>query len=114
MLESDIVGFARECVKILEEKKSENVLLLDLRKVNSYLDYFVISTGNSLIHCRSLAKEVKKLFAKNGLKERNKSSLDSGWIILDYSEIIVHIFIQEMRDYYSLERLWGDAEFLSH
>ncbi len=110
--EQEIVNIARECTKTLSDKKAMDVLLIDLRKINSYLDYFVISTGNSFIHCTALAKEVQKFFKEKGFKEMSNARLDTGWVALDYSEIVVHIFTQEMRDFYQLEKLWADAEIL--
>jgi len=110
--DEDIQNVARGCAAFLEEKKGRDILLLDLRRVNSYLDYFLIATGNSLIHCRSLAREAQKFLDVNGLKERTRSKLDTGWIVLDYNELVIHIFTEETRDYYQLEKLWADAERL--
>ncbi len=108
----DIIIIAKECSKILLEKKAQDVLLIDLRSINNYLDYFIILTGNSFIHCKSLAKEAQKYFATISIEERTKSRLDTGWVVLDYNDIIVHIFTQETRDYYQLEKLWADGEFI--
>ena len=58
----EIINIARECSKLLSSKKASDVLLMDLRKINSYLDYFIIATGNSFVHCRALAKELQKFF----------------------------------------------------
>lgn len=111
--EDEIVETFRECARLLEEKKGVDVVLMDLRGVNSYLDYFLIATGNSRIHCRSMARELDKLVHSRGLRGRLKPDYESGWIILDFNELIVHIFTQEMRDYYQLEKLWGDAKKIS-
>ncbi|MBN1534983.1 MAG: ribosome silencing factor [Spirochaetes bacterium] len=99
----------RECAVLLEEKKGENIAILDLRGVNSYLDYFLIVTGNSHVHCRSLARGVMKLMASRNRSARNKADLNSGWIILDFDEIIIHIFTEDLRGFYQLEKLWSDA-----
>ena len=112
--DNEIIDIAKECSKLLIEKKAKDVLLLDLRKVNSYLDYFVITTGNSFIHCKALAMEMQKFFKSNNLKERTKSRLDTGWIALDFNEIVIHIFTEEMRAFYQLEKLWADADFLDY
>ncbi|MDY6969211.1 MAG: ribosome silencing factor [Spirochaetota bacterium] len=112
MREKRIVDITKDCAKILLEKKAQDVLILDLIDINSYLDYFVISTGNSFLHCRSLAKELLKFLKMKGIKERNKSKLNSGWIVLDFNEIVIHIFTQEMREYYQLEKLWADANYI--
>jgi ribosome-associated protein len=110
--DAKILNLAGECGKLLINKKAKDVLLIDLKKVNSYLDFFIIATGNSFIHCRTLAKEVQRFFKITKFAERTKTRLDSGWIALDYSEIVVHIFVQELRDYYQLEKLWADADFI--
>lgn len=103
----------KDCSKVLADKKAMDITVMDLRKINSYLDYFIISTGNSHIHCVALAKEIQRYFKSIDYTDKLKPRLDSGWIALDYSEIVVHIFTEELRNYYQLEKLWGDAEFLS-
>jgi ribosome-associated protein len=108
--EKEIVDLAKSCARLLDEKKARDTVIVNLMKIHSYLDYFVISTANSLIHCRSLAREVRELFKNAGLNERSRTQAESAWIGLDYSEIVVHIFTKEMRDYYQLEKLWADAD----
>jgi ribosome-associated protein len=112
--EEDIVSFAKDCARLFDERKAKDIILLNLMKINSYLDYFLISTANSHMHCRSLAKEAQKFFHASGISERSKSNLDSGWIVLDYNEIVIHVFTQEMREYYQLEKLWADAEQIKY
>ena len=107
--DTDIIEIARGCAELLDGKKARESVLLDLRGVNSYLDYFIITTGNSQVHCKSLARDVMQYFNSRGLNEHSRPDLNSGWIVLDYSEIIIHIFTEEMRLYYRLEKLWADA-----
>lgn len=104
-----IIEAAKRCRDAINEKKGEKIMLLDLRKVSSYLDYFLIANGNSRTHLRSLAKDVQKFFADTGLVSRGVSDLSSEWIVLDYSEIVVHLFTEEARSFYDLEKLWADA-----
>ena len=111
--ENEIIEIAKNCAGILNEKKAENVVLLDLRQINSYLDYFVIATGNSHIHCTALAKELQKYLKGIDFIGMGNPRLDTGWIALDYNEIVIHIFTKELREYYQLDRLWGDAHFIS-
>jgi ribosome-associated protein len=99
---------------VLEEKKGTDIVIMDLRGVNGYLDYFLITTGNSRVHCRALARELERFVNTQDLSQRNKPDYESGWIILDFNELIVHIFTQEMREYYQLEKLWGDAKKISY
>ncbi len=103
------IDMIKKCINTLKDKKAIDPVALDLREVNSYLDYFIIATGNSHMHCRSLAKEVRKFFSEQGISEMGKPDLDSGWIALDYADIIVHIFTEDLRVYYQLEKLWADA-----
>jgi len=112
--ENEIIDIAKNCAKVLAGKKAEDILLMDLREINSYLDYFIICTGNSHIHCTALAKEIQKYFKEINFKGLANPRLDTGWIALDYNEIVVHIFTGELRDYYQLERLWGDADFIAY
>lgn len=108
----NVIELSRGCASLLDEKKAKYIRLLDLRDINSYLDFFIICTGNSLIHCKALAKEAQRYFKKAGLKEKNRPNMMSPWIALDYDEIVVHIFTEETRDYYQLEKLWADAKTL--
>jgi ribosome-associated protein len=107
---NETIHIAKECLVHFDEKKAIDPLLMDLRKVNSYLDFFLIATGNSQIHCRSLARDIVKFLNARGIKEYGRHDLNSEWIILDFGDLIVHIFTEETRSYYQLEKLWADAE----
>lgn len=109
---NDVVDIAKSCAQVLDEKKALSYVFMDLREINSYFSYFLIAVGNSHTHCKSLAKEIRKYFDKTGLKEKSKPDLNSGWIILDYGYIIIHIFTEEMNTFYQLEKLWGDAKII--
>ncbi len=103
---------AVECIKLLEEKKAENTILLDMKAVNNYFNYFIITTGNSIIHNKAIYKELKKFFSESEINLLNKPDNDSPWIVMDYNDLVIHIFTSEVRDYYQLERLWSDAQVL--
>ena len=107
-----VISLGRECLSLISEKKGENAVFLDLREVNSYLDYFIICTASSKSHCRALAKDIEQFYFERGQKPRMRPDYDSEWVILDYYGLIIHIFTQEMRSYYDLDRLWADAEKL--
>ncbi len=101
----------KRIVEILQDKKGLDITLLDLRKLTDTSDYFLLTTGTSEQHVRSLASELREKLAEIGEKPWHVEGADSGrWILLDYVHFVVHIFRQEARDFYSLERLWGDAE----
>jgi ribosome-associated protein len=97
---------------LLDEKKAIDYFIMDLKEVNSYLEYFLIVTGNSHVHCKSLTKDLRKIFNEGGYKEKNRPEYDSSWIVLDFGEIIIHIFTQDTKDYYQLDKLWADAKFI--
>lgn len=102
------ISLLRECKAFLVDKKADNVVALDLMQVNSYLDYFIIATANSRLHARALASELQ-IFLRGRLVLRYMPEIDTGWVVLDYNEVIFHIFLQEEREYYNLEKLWADA-----
>jgi len=109
---NDRASLAVECGRFLDSKKGRDVMVMDLKQVNSYLEYFVIATGNSHIHCKALARDIREFLLEKGFRERGRASLETDWIVLDFSDIIIHIFTQEQREYYSLEKLWADSIIL--
>ncbi|PJZ69616.1 ribosome silencing factor [Leptospira perolatii] len=100
--------------KIMMDKKCEEITILNLESVNSYLSYFVICTVNSSVQANAVAREIKKALKSFKLphKETDKTgaSASSGWTLLDYGDFIVHIMTPEKREFYNLDRLWRDAE----
>lgn len=98
---------------ILEDKKGQDILVLDIGQISVVADYFVIASGGSFIHTKALADEVEKKLLEQGLDLRGKEGYDDGkWILLDFYDVVVHIFYKPEREYYMLERLWADAERL--
>ena len=99
------------CGELASNKKAEDIVVLDLRDISTFTDFFVICSGTSEPHLKAIAGEVE-----TRLKEDyhiNASAVDgfpaSQWIVLDYLQVVVHIFHSEKREFYSLESLWGDA-----
>ena len=105
---------AKICAITLDEKKSEDILLIDLKDVNTYLDLFLIATGSSQIHCRGLYRELSKKMKELKFRERNRPDTGSNWIIMDYDELVIHLFTREAREYYRLENLWADAGIIDY
>ncbi len=103
-------------VDTLEEKKGENILLLDLQGVCSFTDYFVICTGVSERTLRALAEEVRlRLKSRHSTTARSvEGKASSGWVLIDYGDVIVHLFSPALRDYYRLDDLWRDGQILLH
>ncbi len=106
----DIAFLAQEAI---EEKKGRNLVIMEIKDLSLIADYFVICTGNSPLQLEAITTSVEEKFDKEGIKLLGKEGIyESGWILLDYGYIIVHIFSQEKRDFYGLERLWGDATII--
>jgi ribosome-associated protein len=95
-------------------RKAESLLVLDLQALSAIADYFVICNGNSTTQVRSIAEAIEQTLKAEGSRVLHREGLpESGWMLLDYGDVIVHVFLPETRDFYSLERLWGDAPELS-
>jgi ribosome-associated protein len=99
----------------LEEKKGENILLLDIREQAYFADYFIICTGTSDRMLRALGDAVgERVDNAHDLKTRFEGVAEDGWLLLDYGDIIVHLFSPDRRNYYRLEELWSAAKVLLH
>lgn len=97
--------------KLLEDKKAENIVILDVSKYTNIADYFVISTATSPIHARALADYLKDELEKHGYIVDHIEGLEyANWILLDLVDVIVHIFQEEYRSYYDLEWLYSGAQ----
>jgi ribosome-associated protein len=94
-----------------EDKKALDVVVLDLRKTGGFTDYFVICSAGNPRQIRAIADNVLETLAAEGVKPAHVEGYDrSEWVLLDYFDFVVHIFAQETRMFYGLERLWGNAE----
>ena len=98
-------------VKTLDSKRGEDIQALRLADLTILADYFVIVNGTSNTHARTLADEVEFQLSQKGIEpERREADTGNTWIILDYGDIIVHVFYKETRNFYKLEGLWADGE----
>lgn len=102
---------AQLCRELADNRKAENITVLDLRKVSSVTDYFVICTGTSEPHLRAIEEEItQKLRQDHGLRPNTvDGTLQAGWLVLDFFDVIVHVMRADQRQRYDLEGLWGDA-----
>ena len=101
---------ARLCVRAAVEKKAENPVIIDVRKLCSFTDFFVIITGRSTRHVQGLAEAIEAELRSKRLSTSNIEGLKEGtWVLLDYNDIVVHIFYAETRKFYDIEGLWHDA-----
>jgi ribosome-associated protein len=104
---------AHTVVNALEEKKGENIILLDIQKIASFTDFFVICTGTSDRMLDALAKGVmEKVRETHHKKGRIEGSGVAGWEVIDLGSVIVHLFAPEQRNFYKLEELWGEGKVL--
>ena len=108
---SRIPSEIQRAIVAAEDKKADDVVLLDLRKAAGFADYFLICSGGNPRQIRAIADAVMEALASDGAKPAHVEGYQrSEWILLDYFDFIVHIFSRETRLFYSLERLWGNAE----
>jgi ribosome-associated protein len=98
----------------LEAKKAEDIKILDVRKKSNLWDYFVVCSGTSTVHVRTLYDTVFDEMGKLGHESAHRDvGRENKWIVLDYGDILVHVFDAESRRYYSIEKMWGEREQLA-
>ncbi|UCC79035.1 MAG: ribosome silencing factor [Candidatus Zixiibacteriota bacterium] len=101
---------ARAISKYALDKNGIDIRILDIRKLSDVADYFVICSGSVDVHVKAIADNIIEKLSDKGVKAWHKEGFQAlGWVLLDYVTVVVHIFQPEIRDRYSLERLWGDA-----
>ena len=101
---------AQLAVKALDDKKARNIKVLKTDKQTVLADYFVICNGTSSTHIKALTETVDEILSQAGEPPLRREGHRSGtWVLLDFAAVIVHIFTEEAREFYDLERLWGDA-----
>ncbi len=99
-------------IKALDSKRGEEIQAIQIGDLTILGDYFVIANGTSSTHTRTLADEVEYQMSQKGIEPTHREGRGNGssWIVLDYSDIIVHVFHKDAREFYQLERLWADGE----
>jgi ribosome-associated protein len=106
----DSKEIAITCAKIADEKKALDIVILDVDKISSITDYFVICSAINDRQLHAIADEMDKQMKKiSVMKYGMEGYREAKWVLIDYGDLIVHIFEKEMRNYYDLELLWGDA-----
>jgi ribosome-associated protein len=102
---------ARKAAPVLFAKKAEEAILIDLAEISSITDYYLICTCQNEVQMKSIMQNVVKALSKEGVKAlRSEYHPGVRWAVLDYGDLIVHLFEKQTRAYYSLERLWGDGK----
>lgn len=96
---------------LASEKKATDILVMDLKKIDYVTDYFVIASGDSYVQVKAIADHIEEKLAGQNIRVfHREEDKDYNWVLLDYSDVVVHVFEQATRKFYSLERLWGDAK----
>lgn len=105
---------AELCAKLLSDKKGSDIIMLDIEHLTVLADYFVIASAKSSTQVKAMGEHVEEELSKMGLEPtRREGFSDARWIILDYGDVVVHVFNDEMRMFYCLERLWEDGNNLT-
>jgi len=106
----DSKQFAKKTTEFIFNKKGFDVVLLDLRELTSFADFFVICSADSDTQVKAIADEVDRGLRDEGIKCWHREGYQAlSWVLLDYVDVVVHVFKKEAREFYSLEKLWGDA-----
>ncbi|GCE46485.1 ribosomal silencing factor RsfS [Thermosporothrix hazakensis] len=107
----DPAQIAKAAVDIAYDKKAADILLLDIREVAMYADYFVICSGSNPRQILTIAESIDEELSKQGVSLLHREgTADTGWILLDFGDVIVHVLAPKEREYYQLERLWSEAK----
>ena len=102
---------AHAAVDIAGEKQAANIVLLDAREVCSFADYFVICSGDNERQLGTIYDEIELNLKKQGvIPHHHEGTIDSGWLLLDYGDVIIHIFAAQQREFYNLDELWNEAK----
>jgi ribosome-associated protein len=106
----DAIEAARTAAATIDDKKGEDIVLLDLSGLLVVTDVFVVASGTSNRHVKSLVEDVEEALKAAGRRPIRREGVDYGsWVLLDYGDVVVHVFLDETREFYDLDRLWADA-----
>ena len=108
------LDFAHHIIEALEAHKGENIILLDIQNLAPFADYFIVCSGTSHRMLDALARAALDVGRSHKTRGRAEGDARSGWVLLDFGEVVVHIFAPELRDYYRLEDLWAEGKTLLH
>jgi len=104
------IELVKTVVQALEDKKAEDITILDISKVSVMADYFIIASGNNMNQVHALCDNVEKIMLQTGIHCQTEGYQNGNWILMDYGDFIVHIFDKENRFFYDLERIWRDGK----
>ena len=109
----ELLEIVKKAVSALEDKKAEDITVIDISEVSSIADYFIIANGSNANQLAAMQDAVDEAFYKSGLHAKQiEGNKNSTWILIDYNDVIVHLFDKEDRLFYDLERIWKDGKVL--
>ena len=112
-LDSSGIDIARAILSISSDLQASNIVVLDVRTISSFTNYFVLMTAESLRQIQALANNIEESLAQTGIKpHHSEGTADSGWILLDYGDVMVHLFDHGNREFYNIENLWDSTAVL--
>ena len=109
----ETIDIAKLTAKCMDDKKAEDIAVLDIHDLTTMADYFVICNGNSTPQMRAIYDEIDEKLSEQGFEPNGREGFESAyWILMDYGDVVVHIFNKESREFYGIEHLWADAKRL--
>jgi len=106
----ETIELARKAIEAASDKQAIDVVMLDMREVCNFADYFVICSGDTKRQMEAICDEIHGVLEKEGITlRRREGATGSGWILMDFGDVIIHVFAPRDREYYQLERLWSKA-----
>ncbi|UCD05974.1 MAG: ribosome silencing factor [candidate division WOR-3 bacterium] len=109
-MKNESTTLVKKLANMIDQKKGEDIIIFDLRNLSPITDYFVISTGLSDVHVRTIAEHIIEKESPQHVEGLEAAS----WVLLDFFDVIVHVFSTDAREFYGLERLWGDAPVVEY
>ena len=105
---------AQRAARAALDLKALDLVVLDVQGLSGVTDYFLVCSGRSTTHLKSITDAIREELKEDGVRPlHTEGTTDSGWILLDYGDVLMHVFLEDTRAYYALERLWGDAPSIS-
>lgn len=109
----EIKDMAMLAAKVMSDKKGSDITIIDIGMKAAFADYMVLASGGSERQVSGLCDEVEDRFEKEGISVRHIEGRNSGWILMDYGDIIVNILTADLREKYNIEKVWADCEFIN-
>lgn len=107
----EIKEIVKKIYNIIDEKKGEDIKVIDISEVSTVADYFIIASGNNVNQVQAISDEIDEVLGREGITPKAiEGHRNATWVLLDYRDIVVHIFLKEDRSFYDLERIWRDGK----